>query len=205
MKILLGIIVSYILGSFPSAYIVTKLKTGKDIREIGTKNMGTGNVFHTVGVKEGLLVLFLDAGKGVLSTYISMKVLKLAPYLALSTSFFAVIGHVYPIFLGFKGGKGAATTLGVQLAFLYLYFDLKVFLIFFSIILAVYLLFIVMTKSQVISLFFLFPLYPILLYYFSRDLKVFLISTLFVVVVESFGFNTFKRDFTRLYSFRKKK
>lgn len=205
MKILLGIIVSYILGSFPSAYIVTLVRTGKDIREIGTKNMGTGNVFHNVGVKEGLLVLLLDAGKGILSTYFSMEVLKLAPYLALFTSFFAVIGHVYPIFLGFKGGKGAATTLGVQLTFLYLYFDLKVFLIFFSIILAMYLLLIVITKSQVVSLFFLFPIYPILLYYFSRDLKVLFVSILFVFVVELFGFNTFKRDFTSLYSLRKKK
>jgi len=87
MKILSSIIVAYFLGSFPSAYLVTKLKTGQDIRKIGTKNMGTGNVFYSVGVKEGLLVLLLDAGKGCLATYIAMEILKLPPHIALGTSF----------------------------------------------------------------------------------------------------------------------
>jgi len=197
MKILIGIIFSYVMGSIPFAYIITKLKTSLDIREIGSKNMGSGNVFHSVGIKEGLLVLFLDIEKGCLSTIFSYYILKLPPHLVLLVSFFAVIGHICPIFLKFKGGRGAATTLGIQITFLFSYLKELGFFVFLPILL-IYLLLIITTRSQVISLFFLFPFYPVLLYAVSRDVKIFLVNLFFVIALLLSGLPSFKREFKKL-------
>ncbi|BAL81479.1 glycerol-3-phosphate acyltransferase [Caldisericum exile] len=197
MKILFSFLVAYIFGSFPSAYIITKLKKGIDIREIGTKNMGTGNVFHHVGKIEGLTVLFLDILKGSIPIIIAIYIFKLPYYVAAISGIFAVLGHVFPIFLKFRGGRGAATTLGVTLTIIFSYLELKSLYVFIPI-LIIYLTLITMTKSQVISLFFLFPVYPFLIFLATNDLKLFLVNIVFTIMVEFFGFPNFKREFNNL-------
>jgi len=111
LAIAIIIIGAYLLGSIPSAYIAGRLRKGIDIRQVGSRNMGAMNVFYNVGVASGLLVLFADIGKGAAA-------IALAQWLADSNlvMFFAgataVIGHNFPVWLGFKGGKGGAPLIG---------------------------------------------------------------------------------------------
>jgi len=202
MKILFSFLIGYLLGSFPAAYIITKLKTGQDIREIGTKNMGTGNVFHHVGKVEGLIVLLIDILKGSLAVIIAIYGFKLPYYIGALSGLFAVLGHVFPIFLNFKGGRGAATTLGVHLTVLFSYLKLDGFYVFIPI-LIIYLILILVSKSQVVSLFFLYPVYPILLFVFTKDFKLLIVNIIFTVLVEFFGFPNFKREFDRVISMKR--
>ena len=111
--------IAYLLGSIPTAVWVGKAKYGVDVREHGSKNAGATNTFRVLGKKPGIVVLSIDILKGFVAVII--------PYLAgvgewnsdelinvkLVCALMAVIGHVLPIFAGFKGGKGVATSLGV--------------------------------------------------------------------------------------------
>ena len=110
--ITLAIIIAYLLGSIPSAYVVGRLRKGTDIREMGTRNMGAMNVFYTVGFWWGLLVLVTDVGKGAAAVGIAMAlgVSEVVQFIAGAT---AVLGHAFPVFLQFRGGKGGATCIGV--------------------------------------------------------------------------------------------
>jgi glycerol-3-phosphate acyltransferase PlsY len=104
----LSIIVGYLLGSLPTAYILGRWKKGLDIRQVGGGNMGALNAARELGQVAGLSVLLIDV--------LFSRALGVGPiwiYLAGSA---AVIGHCWPVFLNFRGGKGASTTLGVCLA-----------------------------------------------------------------------------------------
>jgi len=178
MEIILASLIAYLLGSIPFPYIVTKLRTGKDIRQIGTKNMGSGNVFHNVGILEGLIVLILDVGKGILATYIAY-LMNFPHYAIAIVGFFAVLGHDYPIFLGFKGGKGAATTLGILIFISVVSLGWQG-IPFLIIVLSIYVVLLILTRSQVVTLFFIFPIYPILMYVFNKDWKLFIVNIIFM-------------------------
>ncbi len=107
---------SYLTGSIPNGYIITKIKLKKDIRKLGTyQNIGATNVFTSVSPMAGLLTLILDILKGFVPVYIA-KYLHINQYYILLVGVLAIIGHVYPIYIGFRGGTGMATTLGVLLA-----------------------------------------------------------------------------------------
>ena len=110
--IALAIIIAYLLGSIPSAYLIGRLRKGTDIRETGTRNMGAMNVFYTVGFWWGLLVLIVDVGKGAaaVGVAIGLGVGEVAQFVAGAT---AVLGLAFPVFLGFRGGRGGATCIGV--------------------------------------------------------------------------------------------
>jgi glycerol-3-phosphate acyltransferase PlsY len=112
LNIAVALVCAYLLGSIPSAYIVGKLQKKKDIRSIGTRNMGAMNVFYEIGFWWGLAVLVVDVGKGVAAMAIA-EALKVHEYIYLLSGVVAVLGHSFPIFLGFKGGKGGATSIGV--------------------------------------------------------------------------------------------
>lgn len=103
-----ALLLSYLLGSFPSAYIVGKLVRGIDLRRFGSGNVGTMNARAVLGYPAALLVLLLDAGKGALAAYLAGQ-MSLNPYIGLVVSVFA---HIYPIWLKGEGGKGLATGLG---------------------------------------------------------------------------------------------
>jgi len=116
--IVIAIIIGYLLGSFPSAYLAGRLRRGIDIREVGSKNMGAMNVFYEVGSMEAVLVTLADLGKGVgailLVRWLSGNPLIL-PFDLLTgiAGVAAIIGHIFPVFLKFHGGKGAATAIGI--------------------------------------------------------------------------------------------
>ena len=113
-------LVAYLIGSINFAIIFSKKFAGFDLRERGSKNAGTTNVLRTVGKKAAILTLICDMLKGVVSVLLAMLVakiwtetdLEILKYLA---GLMAIIGHTYPIYYGFKGGKGVATSLGVLL------------------------------------------------------------------------------------------
>ncbi len=116
MKTALIIISCYLLGSIPFGYIVGKLFKKIDIRELGSGNIGTANAFRILGPSLASLVLIGDIGKGIFSIYL-VQFFNIDNYLIITIAGLAVIcGHDWSLFLGFKGGKGIATTFGVVFA-----------------------------------------------------------------------------------------
>ncbi|MBZ4687421.1 MAG: acyl phosphate:glycerol-3-phosphate acyltransferase [Clostridia bacterium] len=113
MKSLLVILVGYFLGSIPSALIVGKVLAGIDIREHGSGNLGATNTFRILGPKAGTIVITADILKGAIPTYLGLS-LGGVP-LALLAGVAAIFGHSFPLFAGFRGGKGIATGAGVYL------------------------------------------------------------------------------------------
>ena len=134
---ILLLILAYLLGSIPNALIVSKLFFKKDIREFGSKNMGATNTLRVLGIKYAALVFILDALKAsVLVVIFNYNIIDkaLIPHLhPLYFGFIAIIGHIFPIFANFKGGKGVASTTGILLAFSPYCFliELSLFLIVF--------------------------------------------------------------------------
>lgn len=109
------IIVSYLLGSIPSGLIIGKTFHGIDIREHGSGNLGATNTFRILGIKAGIVVTLMDILKGTLATALPMW---FAPELhPLIAGLFAVVGHMFPVFASFKGGKAVATSGGVLLCY----------------------------------------------------------------------------------------
>ena len=116
MKIALIILGCYLLGSIPFGYIAGKLFKKIDIRELGSGNIGATNVFRLLGPSLASLVLIGDIGKGIFSIYL-VQYFNIDNLLILTIAGLAVIcGHDWSLFLGFKGGKGIATTFGVIFA-----------------------------------------------------------------------------------------
>ncbi|MFD2925674.1 glycerol-3-phosphate 1-O-acyltransferase PlsY [Halobacillus naozhouensis] len=113
MEYVIYIIIAYLLGSIPSGLLVGKLGFGIDIREHGSGNLGGTNTFRVLGIKAGLLVTSADMLKGTFAT--ALPFIMGADIITLVIGIFAVIGHMYPLFAGFKGGKAVATSGGVIL------------------------------------------------------------------------------------------
>ncbi|MFB3852104.1 MAG: glycerol-3-phosphate 1-O-acyltransferase PlsY [Acidobacteriota bacterium] len=107
-------ILAYFLGAIPFGYIIAKLRSGEDIRKKGSGNIGATNVLRTQGAFYGFLTLFLDAAKAALPVYFARHYGTEAWFPALAGGV-AIIGHCYPVYIGFKGGKGAASGLGAFL------------------------------------------------------------------------------------------
>ncbi|PAE44111.1 glycerol-3-phosphate 1-O-acyltransferase PlsY [Bacillus sp. 7884-1] len=130
VQIILVLILAYLLGSIPSGLIIGKVFYKTDIREHGSGNLGGTNTFRTLGVKAGLAVTVADILKGTLAA--SLPVLfGLDNINPLHAGVFAVIGHTYPVFAGFRGGKAVATSGGVLLFCAPLMF-LTIFVVFFA-------------------------------------------------------------------------
>ena len=110
LQMILILTLAYLLGSIPFSLIIARLFKGIDIRNHGSGNIGATNVLRTVGKKEAALALIADILKGVLPVLFTVFVLE-EVWIA-ATAVFVVLGHVFPIFAGFKGGKGVATSLG---------------------------------------------------------------------------------------------
>lgn len=110
-QIILGCVLSYLLGSIPFSYIVAKIVKDVDIRVVGEGNVGGRNVWHIVGKKYGVIAGILDSIKG-LSAYFIGLFLGLSPWWIWLCGISVVLGHCFPIFLKGRGGKGLATALG---------------------------------------------------------------------------------------------
>ena len=128
MKILLLILIAYLLGSIQTSLWIGKLFFHTNLREHGSGNTGTTNTFRVLGKSVGTITFLVDMFKGTLAVLLPiwLGVTEVSP---LVIGFFAIIGHVFPIFAGFKGGKAVATSAGVLLGFapLYCVFLLLVF------------------------------------------------------------------------------
>lgn len=128
MKILLLILIAYLLGSIQTGLWIGKLFFHTNLREHGSGNTGTTNTFRVLGKTAGAITFLVDMFKGTLAVLLPiwLGVTEVSP---LIIGFFAIIGHVFPIFAGFKGGKAVATSAGVLLGFapLYCVFLLLVF------------------------------------------------------------------------------
>jgi len=117
------LLIAYLVGSIPSAVWIGKAFHGIDVREHGSGNAGATNTFRVLGKKAGIPVLLMDVVKGALavnlvwfqSDFLSNEITQFTN-LKLAFGFCAVIGHIFPIFAGFRGGKGIATLLGIVLA-----------------------------------------------------------------------------------------
>jgi glycerol-3-phosphate acyltransferase PlsY len=112
MTLLLLIVVSYLIGSIPSGLILGKQIWNTDLREHGSHNIGATNAFRTLGKNAALLIFSCDAIKGAFGVWLGGYLLD-TPLALVIGGICAIIGHNWPIFLGFKGGRGVATGLGV--------------------------------------------------------------------------------------------
>lgn len=104
--------IGYLLGSIPAAYAMAKLRKGIDIREVGAGNMGAGNVIREIGLIEGLVVGGVDIGKGAATILIAQALGVSQPWL-LAAGFAAILGHIFPVYIGFRGGQGVSTAIGI--------------------------------------------------------------------------------------------
>ena len=114
LYLIVSCILAYLIGSVSVGIIVSKVKKGPDLRKVGSGNTGASNVQRTMGWKYGLITFFGDGLKGILACVIA-QLLTGSHYAALLAGLCCVIGHNWPVFFGFKGGKGVATTGGVML------------------------------------------------------------------------------------------
>ena len=179
---------SYFLGSIPFGLILTKLFLQKDIRELGSGNIGTTNVLRTGNKFLAASTLIFDLLKGYLSIYITLSFFEnLVSYSGL----ICFIGHIFPVWLKFKGGKGVATYLGVILALSY-----KFFIIFGVSWVILSLLFRFASVSSIISTLIIF-LYA----YFLESNSYSLILFIFFIVI----LYTHKENIARLKNFKENK
>lgn len=119
LPILITILLAYILGSIPSSVWIGKIFFDVDVREHGSGNAGTTNTIRTLGYKAGIPVFIIDALKGWFAVFMSKVIfgyfpeIEMPDYVQVVAAAAVVIGHIFPVFAGFRGGKGVATLLGV--------------------------------------------------------------------------------------------
>ena len=114
---LLTILIAYLLGAIPFGYLLTKFTTGKDVRGEGSGNIGATNVLRAAGRGAAVATLALDMAKGFAAVWIAGLLTDQSPGWMANAALAVMVGHAFPVFLGFKGGKSVATFIG---AFLYL-------------------------------------------------------------------------------------
>ena len=107
-----AVVAGYLLGAIPFAYIITRVRAGIDIRTVDIGNSGAGSVIRAVGLKEGLATLAGDIGKGCAAILVA-QLLGVGLYWVMAAGALAIVGHVYPVYIGFRGGQGVATAIGV--------------------------------------------------------------------------------------------
>lgn len=132
---LVSLLIGYLLGSIPTAYLVTKWKTGKDIRKLGGGNVGGLNTFKEVGVLPAIIVTIVDLGKGAATVAVTRYALNLDEVYVLISVTGAVMGHNWMPWLKFSGGKGMGADIGALFVILTTYGYLKELWIFLGIVL----------------------------------------------------------------------
>jgi len=115
MAALPWLIASYLLGAVPTSYLAARLFRGIDLREHGSRNLGATNLYRVLGWRYAVPVGLLDAAKGLVPVLVFAPRVSSSELFALICGLVAVVGHVFSVFVGFKGGKGVATAAGVML------------------------------------------------------------------------------------------
>jgi len=161
----LALIFGYLLGSIPTAYLIALAKTGGDTHALGVGNVGGLNTIRQVGMSAGLAVIVIDIVKGALTIILAYYALKVDTIFVLGAGVMAVVGHNWMIWLGFRGGRGMAATVGVLAASTLIYGYGWIFLIFMGIILIVGLISRNIVLGNAVSLFAL----PAIVYFATKS------------------------------------
>jgi len=115
MMPLVALVVAYLLGAIPFGYLLVRLKTGTDVRQSGSGNIGATNVLRTTGRLAGVVTLLLDIAKGYAAVWIAGRLTDQNPVWMAAAALAVMAGHAYPVFLRFKGGKAVASFVGAFL------------------------------------------------------------------------------------------
>ena len=193
LEILLYIVLAYLTGAIPFAVWIGKFFCGIDLREFGSNNSGATNAFRVLGAKVGSAVLFLDVFKAWISVnyiyFISDSSLKNQYEIEfqLILGLAAVIGHVFPVYVGFRGGKGIATLLGLLIA---IHFSAAIFSLF------IFVLILMIFRYVSLASIFASISFPIYLLFFSQNIDFSLI--IFAIIVPILSLITHKKNIVRL-------
>ena len=173
MYYIIAAALAYFIGSFPTGLLIGKWLCGIDIRQYGSKNIGTTNMFRTLGVYPASIVLVIDILKGVLAVIFAMY-LTTDVSVHLLAAAGAILGHNYSCWLGFRGGRGVATSLGILLT-LMPQTSLIVFIVWAIIVFV--------TRYVSLASLVAATLTPLLAYYLAYDLKIQIFAALMALLV----------------------
>jgi glycerol-3-phosphate acyltransferase PlsY len=137
---IIAVVLGYLLGSIPTAYIVTRLAKGKDVRRLGGGNVGGLNVYREVGLLPAVVVVIVDLGKGAAAVAIACWLLDVSPPFVLAAALAAVVGHNWMLFLKFSGGKGMGAAIGGLFVLLPLYHYAWGLAFFFAVVLILFII-----------------------------------------------------------------
>ncbi|MBN1370260.1 MAG: glycerol-3-phosphate acyltransferase [Dehalococcoidaceae bacterium] len=173
LESVISIMGGYLLGSIPAAYIVTRFRKGVDIRAVDTGNMGAGSTMRAVGLGYGLLVAIVDIGKGSAAICIAMA-LGVSYPVVLVSGFAAILGHCFPFSIGFRGGQGVATALGIFMALAWQ--PMIAMLVLMGVVLAI-------TRHIFSMALIAAPLLPVLLWIWRADPRLIVYSLLIIAFI----------------------
>jgi len=176
MDIFFLLLSGYLLGSIPSAWLIAHRFAGVDIREAGSGNMGTYNVLRVLGKRAAIITLIMDVGKGSLAASLPL-LLDHPQYLSLLAALLAIIGHMFPVYLDFKGGKSIAVFSGTLI--IINPWILILFLVSWT---AFYLISKKITLSSIIA-FLITPAAVVLLEESSLELFIFLLAASLIIII----------------------
>ncbi len=183
---ILFVIATYLLGGFPTAYVMYKLKTGDDIRTVGSGNVGGTNVTRAMGVTTGILTIIIDILKGFLPPLVLYFIFPEDLILLSIAAVVVVIGHIFPVYLKFKGGKGISTSYGAILGLCCLPFaDIALWLRLVPAIAILGTWLIIFAVSRIVSLASLFAaiVTPLSFYFSGYPLPIVISSICFFVLI----------------------
>lgn len=171
MEKIIILLLGYLLGSIPSALIVGKLWKGKDVRNYGSGNLGATNVLRVLGWGPAIVTGIMDVGKGILTIFLAQRIIPRDYLFILLSAGCAIIGHSYPIFANFKGGR----SVGVSFGILFYLFPKACLLI-----LPIGILIVFLTKYKSVASIICSILFPFILYYFENPPQEYLIGSILV-------------------------
>ncbi|MCK9554196.1 glycerol-3-phosphate 1-O-acyltransferase PlsY [bacterium] len=163
MNFLIIFIISYIIGSFPTAFIICRFLSGRDIRTMGSGNVGATNVARLFGFKYGVITFLLDCFKGFLPVFLVIRSYGIHSNLVFISAAAVLLGHMWPVFLGFKGGKGVASGVGIIIAL-----NLPAACVSFGVFIVVFVMFRYISVSSITAAI----LMPFIMWYFASPLKI---------------------------------
>ncbi|MHA1670747.1 MAG: glycerol-3-phosphate acyltransferase [Promethearchaeota archaeon] len=184
----ISLVIGYILGGLNPGYLIGRMK-GIDIREVGSKNPGTSNVWHTLGKKYGIMTAAYDIFKSLISCLIAIYFLGLNYYISQFSGIIAIIGHCFPFYLKFRGGKGVAAAIGMLPYYVSMYMSTSdpldftmIYLVLF--LLPISLLFIYITHLLSMIAWIMFPIlgYASYLYYPGNEFNLIFLAVLAFLV-----------------------
>jgi len=182
---------AYLIGSLPFSLIFAKLFKGVDVRQVGTGNVGASNTLVSAGKRAGILAALFDLTKGFAVIILARNFLGSDAVIALC-GFLAIVGHDFPVYLKFKGGKGVATTLGILLA-------INPYAVWIG--LGGYIVILLLTRYLILSSLLTMALLPLVLFYLKEDIW----YIIFTIAAAGLMLFVHREDIKRLVEGKEKK